>query len=92
MLSPPLSFLLLCTCGVPVQRNLTALYMVHHVAAGAGTGAAGAGGAGGALTASVPLAQLATLDVGSLSRELRALQWIGQGGGGAVFQVGATWP
>ncbi len=43
-------------------------------------------------TASVPLAQLPTLNVSSLSREIRALRWIGQGGGGAVFQVGATWP
>lgn len=73
----------------PTQRNLAALHMVHHMAAGA---AGAAGGAGGALTASLPLAQLATLDVGSLSRELRALRWIGQGGGGVVFKVSATCP
>lgn len=60
-----------------MQRNLAALHVgvVQHVEAGA---------AGGELTASVPLAQLATLDLDRLSRQLRALRWIGQGGG-AVF-------
>ncbi|GFR51772.1 hypothetical protein Agub_g14228, partial [Astrephomene gubernaculifera] len=34
----------------------------------------------------VPLQHLATTNVALLSRELRALSWVGQGGGGAVFQ------
>ncbi|KAG2447330.1 hypothetical protein HYH02_007659 [Chlamydomonas schloesseri] len=40
-------------------------------------------------TGAVPLHQLATCDINRLSRELFALQWVGQGGGGAVFQ--AAW-
>ncbi|KAG2434211.1 hypothetical protein HXX76_007937 [Chlamydomonas incerta] len=40
-------------------------------------------------TGAVPLHQLATCDINRLSRELVALQWVGQGGGGAVFQ--AAW-
>ena len=34
----------------------------------------------------VPLSALASLDIARLSCEVSALVWIGQGGGGAVFQ------
>ena len=40
----------------------------------------------GAASAQVLLSQLSTLNLGAISREIRGLSWIGQGGGGAVFQ------
>ncbi|KAG2435901.1 hypothetical protein HXX76_007096 [Chlamydomonas incerta] len=46
----------------------------------------GAVGASGAMEPRVPLSALASLDLPRLSREVSALVWIGQGGGGAVFQ------
>ncbi|GLI71407.1 hypothetical protein VaNZ11_016534 [Volvox africanus] len=40
----------------------------------------------GCTSGRVPLQHLATLNLAALSREIRALHWVGQGGGGAVFQ------
>ncbi|EFJ44079.1 hypothetical protein VOLCADRAFT_95692 [Volvox carteri f. nagariensis] len=40
----------------------------------------------GSTSGRVPLQHLASLNVTALSKEIRALHWIGQGGGGAVFQ------
>ncbi|KXZ53856.1 hypothetical protein GPECTOR_6g774 [Gonium pectorale] len=40
----------------------------------------------GSATGQVPLHHLASLNLGALSREIHALHWVGQGGGGAVFQ------
>ncbi|KAG2492505.1 hypothetical protein HYH03_009170 [Edaphochlamys debaryana] len=41
----------------------------------------------GSASGHVPLQHLATLRPGRLARELAGLRWIGQGGGGAVFQA-----